>query len=58
MGAGNLREGIALLNDDAGGRAETRRDRGEENVGACHDVIGVNNGRICRNQLVPAKTFA
>ena len=49
MGAGNLREGIALLNDDAGGRAETRRDRGEENVGARNDVVWVNNGWICRN---------
>jgi hypothetical protein len=58
MGAGNLREGIALLNDDAGGRAKTRRDRGQENVGACHDVVGVNNGWICGNQIVPAKTFA
>ena len=25
---------------------------------ACHDVVGVNNGRIGSEQIVPAKTVA
>jgi hypothetical protein len=58
MNPGKLGEGVALLNDHASGRAETRRDRGEENVGARHYVVGVNDGRICSEQIVPAKAFS
>ena len=58
MGSGNLGEGITLSHDDACGRAEARGYGGQENMGACHDVVGVNNGRIGSDQIVPAKAVS
>ena len=58
MGPGDVGEGIAFLNDDSCGRAETRGYCGQENLGACHDVVGVNDGRIDSEQIVPAKPLA
>jgi hypothetical protein len=58
MGPGDLGEGVALLNDDACGRAKSSGNRGQENMRACHDVVRVNNGRIGCDQIVPAKTVA
>jgi len=58
MGPGDLGEGIALLNDDACGRAESRRYRRQEKVRACHDVVGIHDSRICSDQIVPPETLA
>ena len=58
MGVSDCRQCVALLNDDSCGCAETRGYCGQENLGACHDVVGVNDGRIDSQQIVPTKTLA
>jgi len=55
VGPGDLREGVAFLNDDARGRAESRGYRGQKKVSARHDVVGVNDSRIRSKQLMPRR---
>ena len=57
LGVSDRRQCVALLNDDSCGRAETRGYCRQENLGACHDVVGVNDGRIDSQQIMPAKTL-
>jgi hypothetical protein len=57
-GPGDLREGVAFLNDDARGRPESRGYRGQKKARACHDVVGVNDSRIRSEQIMPAKSLA
>lgn len=52
------RKGIAFLNDDACGRAEASSYRGQKNMGACHNVVGVNDSRIGSEQVVPTEAVA
>lgn len=58
MGPGDVRESIAFSNDDSCSRTETRGYCGQENVGAGHNVVGVNNGWVDSEQIVPAKALA
>lgn len=58
MSPGDLRERVTFLNDDTCGRTIPRSYGGQENMGACHDVVGVNNGRIGNEQIVPEKAVA
>lgn len=55
---GDAGEGITFSDDDSCSRTETRVYCRQENVGACHDVVGVNDGRVDGEQIVPTKTFA
>lgn len=58
MGPGDVGESIAFSNDDSCSRAETRGYCRQENMGPCHDVVGINDGRVDGDQIVPAKAFA
>lgn len=57
VGSGYIGKGIALLNDDACGRPESRGYRRQKKVRACHDVVRVNDSWIHSDQIVPAKAF-
>ncbi len=54
----DLRERVALAHGEFCRRPESRDHRRQVNLGACHDVVGVNDARINGEQVAPAETFA
>ena len=58
LGLRDLRQRVALANGNFCRRPERRDYRRQVDLGARHDVIGVNDARIEGEQVVPAETFA